>query len=90
MCKALAESVELECALSVLVEGRLSRWVILTALTLSASYVTWHFMVSAALNGRKLSIFEVFGWVFWMTVLAVLFIWACWVKTPSGWRWRWQ
>jgi len=47
-------------------------------------------MVSAALNGRKLSIFEVFGWVFWMTVLAVVFIWACWVKTPSGWRWRWQ
>ncbi|MGI9479221.1 MAG: hypothetical protein ACR2PI_21135 [Hyphomicrobiaceae bacterium] len=85
-----AGSRKVERALPVSTSGRLSKWASLVAVILSASFVTWHFMVSAALDGRKPSIFEVFGWVFWMTALAVLFIWACWVKTRSGWRWRWQ
>ena len=77
-------------ALSLMAKNRLSTCLALAALTLSASYVTWHYMVSAALDGRKASIFEVFGWMFWMIALAVVFIWACWVKTKAGWRWRWR
>ncbi len=69
---------------------RLSTCLSLVALTVSASYVTWHYMVLAELDGRRASIFEVFGWMFWMITLAVVFIWVCWTKTKAGWRWRWR
>ena len=69
---------------------RLSIWASLAALTVSASFVTWRYMAAATLDGQQPSIFAVFGWMFWMVALAVVFIWACWVKTKSGWRWRWR
>ena len=69
---------------------RLSACVSLAALVLSASYVTWHYLAAAAVAGTKTSIVEVMGWVFWMITLSVVFIWACWVKTQRGWRWRWR
>ena len=69
---------------------RLSACISLAALVVSASYVTWHFMAAAALAGTTTSIIEVLGWVFWMITLSVIFIWACWVRTQNGWRWRWR
>ena len=73
-----------------LVINRLSMWTSLAAVALTSSYVTWLFMAAPALEGRTPSVFEVGGWVFWMTALAIVSIWACWVKTHDGWRWRWQ
>lgn len=74
----------------LLAKIRLSTCLTLAALTVLASFVTWHFMVAAALDGRMASVFDAVAWLFWMIALAVVFIWACWVKTETGWRWRWQ
>lgn len=69
---------------------RLSVCLSVLAAGCAASFVTWHFMVAAALDDRSPTMTAVLGWTFWMMVIAVGGIWACWVKTATGWRWRWE
>lgn len=69
---------------------RVSIWLVLMVLVGVVAMLTWRYLALPASLGETPSIFEVFGWLFWMVVLAVAAIWVCWVKTNAGWRWRWD
>lgn len=69
---------------------RPSIWLSLAALTAGFAVLTWRFLGLPALLGQRPTLLAVLGWVFWMSVLAVVFIWLSWVRTNEGWRWRWR
>jgi len=60
---------------------RLSVWLALAVLIIGTSHITWRFLGAPTLDNRAPTLFDLLGWLFWTTVLAVVTIWACWKKT---------
>ena len=69
---------------------QLSVWLVLAVVIVTSAWITWRFLAGPYLAGGKPSIFQVFGWLFWMSAFAVVIVWLCWVRTETGWRWRWN